>query len=46
MWNDLKGDKSFNIYFQDEYPKDRMPNRKYFFDILNSVYPEYLEQVM
>ena len=46
LWQTLKDDKLFNIYFQDEYPKDRMPCRKYFFDLLNTVYPVYLENIM
>ena len=46
MWNDLKDDETFSIYFQDKFPKDRLPNREYFFNILNTVYPDYLKQVM
>ena len=46
MWDDLKGDEVFNVYFMDKYAKDKMPCRKYFFDILNTTYPEYLRQVM
>ena len=46
LWDDLKEDKDFNIYFQDEYPKDRFPCREYFFNILNTTYPEYLKQIM
>ena len=34
------------MYFQDDYHKDKGPNREYFFNILNTLYPEYLEQVM
>ena len=33
-------------FFPDKYPKDKGPPREYFFNILNSLYPEYLEQVM
>ena len=46
LWTDLKKDINFNVYFQDVYPKDKMPCRKYFFDILNTVYPDYLRQIM
>ena len=46
LWKDLKDDAQFNIYFQDEYPKDRLPCRKYFFDILKTVYPDYLANIM
>ena len=27
-------------------PAKRGPNRKYFFDILNNIYPAYLKQIM
>ena len=46
LWTDLKKDINFNVYFQDVYPKDKLPCRKYFFDILNTVYPDYLRQIM
>ena len=42
LWGDLKTDKNFMVYFQDEYPHARLPSRKYFFDILNTIYPDYL----
>ena len=46
LWKDLKEDEAFRMYFQDEYAEDRGPYRKYFFDILNSIYPDYLSQIM
>ena len=46
MWTQLRRDNSFNIYFPDSFPKDKGPERKYFFDVLNSVHPVYLKQVM
>ena len=46
LWKDLKDDKAFNIYFQDEYPNGRYPSREYFYNILNTIYPEYLQQIM
>ena len=33
-------------YFPDKYPAGRGPPRKYFFDILNTLQPEYLQKVM
>ena len=33
------------MYFQDEYPKDKVPNHDYFFNILNTIYPEYTKQI-
>ena len=46
LLTDLKSDAVFKIYFQDVCPKDKLPCRKYFFDILNTVYPDYLRQIM
>ena len=45
MWPTLKDDDEFNVYFQDKYPDDKGPNREYFFNILNTVHPEYLGQI-
>ena len=39
-------DAFFNIYFQDNYADQKAPNREYFFNILNTVYPEYLKSVI
>ena len=33
-------------YFPDEYPKGKGPPREYFFNILNTLHPDYLSQVM
>ena len=46
LWKDLKNDSTFNVYFSDKYPEEKVPNRKYFFDILNTIYPEYLKKIM
>ena len=46
LWQDLKDDPTFKVYFQDEYPDGRYPARDYFFNILNTVYPEYMKQIM
>ena len=29
-----------------KYPKDKGPPREYFFNILNTLYPDYLQQIM
>jgi len=46
LWPDLQQDEKFNIYFQDEYPNEKAPCREYFFNILNTVYPEYTEKII
>ena len=42
LWPDLKKDAEFLQYFPDVYPKDKGPPREYFFNVLNTVHPEYL----
>ena len=46
LWKELKDDPDFKIYFQDTYPDDKGPCRTYFFDVLNTIYPDYLKQIM
>ena len=46
LWKDMKDDVELMKYFQDDYADDKGPCRKYFFDILSTLYPEYLEQIM
>ena len=46
LWKDMQTDAQFKLYFQDEYTKDKGPCREYFFNILNTIYPDYLQTVM
>ena len=46
LWPDFKKDAAFVQFFPAKYPKDKGPPREYFFDILNTLYPEYLQKVM
>ncbi len=42
LWKELRENKAFSVYFNDSYPEDKAPNRDYFFNIMNTVYPDYL----
>ena len=42
----FKKDPEFAKYFPDKYPKDKGPPREYFFNILATLYPEYLKNCM
>ena len=42
----MKEDAAFNVYFQDTYAEEKGPCWEYFFNILNTVYPEYLSKIM
>ena len=46
LWPMFKADQAFIKYFPDKYPVGKGPPRNYFFDILNTIYPEYLGQVL
>ncbi|MAJ97174.1 MAG: hypothetical protein CMI56_00980 [Parcubacteria group bacterium] len=39
-------DDEFQAHFPDKYPAGKGPPRTYFFNILNTLHPDYLEQVM
>ena len=42
----FKGDPKVMVYLQDEYPKDRYPDRQYFFTVLNTVHPDYVSKII
>ena len=46
LWPDLKKDGDFMQYFPSVYPKGRGPPRDYFFNILNTLKPDYLQQLL
>ena len=46
LYPELKKDGDFLSYFPDKYPMGKSPPREYFFNILNTLYPDYLNEVM
>ena len=46
LWPEFKKDAQFMSFFPATFPKGKGPPREYFFDIINTLYPEYLNQVM
>ena len=42
----MKKDAEFCSYFPSKFPKDKGPSREYFFNILNTLQPEYLAKLM
>ena len=46
LWPEFRKDAEFMKYFPSTYPKGKGPPRKYFFDVVNTMYPEYLAKVM
>ena len=46
LYPQFKKDAKMMAYFPDVYPKGKGPPRDYFFAILNTIHPDYLQQVM
>lgn len=46
LYPELKKDAEFMSYFPDKYPAGKAPPREYFFNILNTIHPVYLANVM
>ena len=46
LYPEFKKDAEMMSYFPDKYPAGKAPPREYFFNILNTIYPEYLQEVM
>ena len=46
LWPMMKEDKSFMRYFPAKLPKGRVPDREYFFNVLNTFHPAYLDEII
>ena len=46
IWPMTKEDKQIKKYFPNKLPKGRVPDREYFFNILNTFQPQYVEQII
>ena len=46
IYPDMMKDAEMMSYFPDKYPAGKSPPREYFFNILNTLHPEYLAGVM
>ena len=42
MWPRMKENKEFMLYFPSKFPKGRLPDRTFFFNILNTTMGEYV----
>ena len=42
----MKGDTQITQYLPDEYFEKKVPHREFFFNILNTVYPEYVTEIL
>ena len=46
IWPDMQHDANFMLYFPDQMAKNRLPERDYFFNIMNSLMREYAQVIM
>ena len=42
----FKEDENIMRYMPDRLPKGRLPDREYFFNVLNTVYPDYTRELI
>ena len=42
----MKEDAHFQAYFPDKLPKGRNPGREYFFNVLNTLHPDYVQALV
>ena len=46
LWPMLQSDEKFMRYFPKKLAKGRVPDREYFFNLLNTFQPHYLKQII
>ena len=46
IWPMMKQDEKFMLYFLSKMAKGRVPDREYFFNILNTFQPAYLQSLI
>ena len=46
IWPQFAGDEQMLKFFPDEYPQGKGPPREYFYNVLNTVHPDYLHQML
>ena len=46
IWPMTKENKQIMMYFPNKLPKGRVPDREYFFNILNTFQPLYVDQII
>ena len=46
FWPQMQEDENFMKYFPTKFPKGRVPDREYFWNIMNTLMPEYTAQLI
>ena len=46
MWPKMQGNAEFMRYFPSKFPKGRLPDRSYFFNIMATVMGDYVKEII
>ena len=46
LWPKFESDPAVKQYFMDKYPKHKLPERSYFFNVLNTVYEDRVQKMI
>ena len=46
LWLQMQNSSDFMKYFPDKLPKGRLPDREYFFNLMNTINPTYTAQLI
>ena len=46
LWPGLQKDQQFMEYMPDRLPKGRVPDRNYFFNVLNTLNEQYVDKII
>ena len=46
IWPMVQSDQEIMRYFPDKLPKGRVPDRSYFFNIVNTFQPKYIGEII
>jgi len=46
LWPEISNDPEFMVFMPDTFPKGKHADRKYFFNILNTVHPDYCKKIL
>ena len=46
MWPQMQGNLEFMLYFPSKFPKGRLPDRTYFFNIMATIMGNYVKEII
>ena len=46
VWSRIQSDDSLRVFFPNKFPKGRQPDRTYVFNVLNTIQPKYVAEII